>query len=162
MQADELSNELWRERGILENLLYKFTTQRLLVTNGESRWLGRCTSEIEALKNQLSTTQLTVDVLSSSLAQLWGMTTEGSPTLRELVAAAPAEGPWAGILQDHHAAIVSLAEEIRTVSEENARFLKAANISLQEAGQQTGPAVTYTAAGSAAPTSGAAIIDRQG
>lgn len=162
MEADELSNELWRERGVLENLLYKFTTQRLLVTNGESRWLGRCTAEIEALKNQLSTTQLTVDVLSSSVAKRWGLHTESSPTLHELMAAAPEDGPWAGILKDHHAAILSLADEIRTVSEENSRFLKAANISLQEAGQKTGPAVTYTAAGAAAHTSGAAIIDRQG
>jgi FlgN protein len=162
MEAEELSNELWRERGILENLLYKFTTQRLLVTNGESRWLGRCTAEIEALKNQLSTTQLTVDMMSSAVAIRWGLAIETSPTLRELVAAAPQDGPWAGILQDHHAAILKLADEIRTLSDENARFLRAANISLQEAGQNTGSPVTYTASGAAAQTAGAALVDRQG
>ena len=162
MEAEELSNELWRERGILENLLYKFTTQRLLVTNGESRWLGRCTSEIEALKNQLSTTQLAVDMLSSAVASRWGLATESSPTLRELIAAAPQDGPWSGILQDHHAAILELADEIRTVSDENARFLRAANISLQEAGQNTGTPITYTATGTAAQTASAALVDRQG
>ncbi|MFC7400908.1 flagellar export chaperone FlgN [Citricoccus sp. GCM10030269] len=162
MQAEELSNELWRERGILENLLYKFTTQRLLVTNGESRWLGRCTAEIDALKNQLSTTQLTVDVLSAAVAEQWGLTTESSPTLRELMAAAPQDGPWGGILRDHHGAILRLADEIRSLSEENQRFLRAANISLQEAGQQPSAPVAYTAAGSPAPTSGAALVDRQG
>lgn len=162
MEAEELSNELWRERGILENLLYKFTTQRLLVTNGESRWLGRCTSEIEALKNQLSTAQLTVDMISSAVGAGWGLFSESSPTLRELVDAAPQDGPWAGILQDHHAAILKLADEIRTVSDENSRFLRAANISVQEAGQGAGSAVTYTATGTAYQTAGAALVDRQG
>lgn len=162
MDAENLSHELFRQRGILENLLYKFTTQRLLITNGESRWLGRCTAEIEVLSKQLATNMLTVDVLSLSLARTWGAPCEQAPTLRELVEAAPAEGPWKLALADHHRAISSLTEQIKSVSAENSQFVRAAQISLQDAGQ-SGSAVTYTATGTAAPTqSGSTLLDRVG
>ncbi|XKH58701.1 hypothetical protein LG293_16765 (plasmid) [Citricoccus nitrophenolicus] len=161
VEAENLSNDLWRERDVLDNLLYKFTTQRLLVSNGESRWLGRCTAEIETLKDQLATTQLAVDVHSAALAEKWGLHTGAAPTLRELVEAAPVDGPWAEMLGDHHANILRIAESIRSTSEENLRILKVANISLQDGGQAPTP-VTYTATGAAAHHSGAALVDRAG
>lgn len=162
LNVENLSAELWRERSLLEGLLYKFTTMKLLVTNGESRWVGRCSSEIETLKNQLTVCQLNIDMLALATAGDWGEDTPSSPTLRELIEIASRhDGPWAGILQEHRDAIVDLSDDIKAIAEVNSRLVKAASISLQDAGQQSAP-VTYNASGSAAAPSGlgASLLDR--
>lgn len=160
-EAEALSHELWKERNLLGSLLYKFITQRLLVSNGESRWLGHCTSEIESLKEQLATCQLSIDLCSVNLSRTWGMDTDEPPTLKALIEAAPEDSPWKDIMEEHHEALQRVTQEIRDVSGQNQRLLKAASISLQDAGQHQSP-VTYTASGSAASSTGAALVDRSG
>ena len=48
-----LSSILWRERDVLENLLYKLDVQQLLLMAGRSTWLVRASAEIELVLEQV-------------------------------------------------------------------------------------------------------------
>ncbi len=39
MSFDELSAVLWRERELLETLLFKLEAEELIIASGRSRWL---------------------------------------------------------------------------------------------------------------------------
>ena len=45
MSANDLSNLLWRERELLELLVFKLEEEQLLLTAGKSRWLPQATRE---------------------------------------------------------------------------------------------------------------------
>ncbi|MGB4733950.1 MAG: hypothetical protein WBH19_06250, partial [Candidatus Nanopelagicales bacterium] len=46
MDMSGLSSLLWRERDILDNLLFKLDVQQLLLMSGRSGWLVRASREI--------------------------------------------------------------------------------------------------------------------
>ena len=47
MDLSGLSAVLWRERDILENLLYRLDVQQMLLMSGRDAWLVRSSSEID-------------------------------------------------------------------------------------------------------------------
>ena len=47
MSLTEVSSILWRERELLELLLFKLEEEQLLLAAGRSRWLGHATREVE-------------------------------------------------------------------------------------------------------------------
>ena len=47
MGLSEVSNILWRERQLLELLLFKLEEEQLLLVNGRTRWLSHAAKEIE-------------------------------------------------------------------------------------------------------------------
>ncbi|RZI81075.1 MAG: flagellar protein FlgN, partial [Microbacterium sp.] len=53
MGANELSMQLWRERELLEMLIFKLEEQRLLLESGGMRWIHFATREIEQVLERL-------------------------------------------------------------------------------------------------------------
>src|SRR5690606_11411405 len=100
----------------------------------------------------------TVEV--SSLAEEWG--TAPDATLRDLVAAAPGDGPWAEIFANHLTAMSELTTQIGQLRDINEQFLRSALRSTQEtlAGMGTGSG-TYGAAGEPLDGGTARLIDER-
>lgn len=145
MGVNELSAVLWRERELLEMLLFKLEEEQLLLTAGKSRWVGHASREIEQVMNRLRDAALGRSVEVADLAAEWGSPEDA--TLRELIAAAPA-GPWHDIFEAHLAAMGELTTQIREVRDVNEQFLRTAVRGVQEtlAGAETASA-TYDASG---------------
>lgn len=159
MGANELSALLWRERELLELLIFKLEEEQLLLRNGKSRWLQHATREVEQVMNLVREAGLSRSVEVSAMAANWG--TSEDATLRELVAHAPA-GPWGEILAAHLTAMIDLAAQIKELRDVNVEFLRAAARSTQEtlAGLNHDTA-TYDAHGATgSPASGARLFDQ--
>lgn len=129
MGAQELSTVLWRERELLEMLLFKLEEEQLLLTAGKSKWLQHATREVEQVMERLRKSGLERTVEVAALAQEWG--TRDDASLREL-AEAPAAGPWREVFEAHLTAMMQLTEEIAALRDANTRFLRAAMRSTQE------------------------------
>src|SRR5690606_32501974 len=99
MGANEVCATLWRERELLELLLFKLEEEQLLLTTGKTRWLQHATREVEQVLERLRGLGLTRTVEVSDLGEEWGAGPDAS--LRELVAHAPVTGPWGEIFANH-------------------------------------------------------------
>lgn len=148
MSIHELSALLWKERELLELLVYKLEVERLLLTSGKTRWIGRASDEIEQVTTHLSALGLTRAVEVAAVALEWN--TPEDATLRELVAGAPA-GVWAEILEGHLAGLLDLTTQIRELRDSNEQLLRQASRSTQEtlAGVTPSPS-TYDSQGNSA------------
>lgn len=160
MGANEVSATLWRERELLELLLFKLEEEQLLLTTGKTRWLPHATREVEQVLERLRALGLTRTVEVAELGEQWG--TAPDTTLRDLVAAAPADGPWAEIFANHLTALGELTAQIGQLRDINEQFLRSALRSTQETlanlGGDTG---TYGATGETIDTGNARLIDER-
>lgn len=115
----EVSDTLWRERELLDVLLFKLDSQRLLLRAGSVRWLARATHEIDLVLEQLQLVEITralqVDDLAAQLRLPSGA------TLSELAAVAPT--PWTELFDAHRAAFRTLIDEVTALAEANQRAL---------------------------------------
>ncbi|MBG6213745.1 MAG: flagellar protein FlgN [Cryobacterium sp.] len=159
MGANELSALLWRERELLELLVFKLEEEQLLLQGGKSRWLQHATREVEQVLNLVREAGLGRSVEVAALATQWG--TAEDATLRELVANAP-EGPWSEIFSAHLTAMGDLTAQIKELRDTNERFIRAAARSLQETmAMATSHPKTYDASGfTGATIADARIFDR--
>jgi flagellar biosynthesis/type III secretory pathway chaperone len=162
MAASELSAQLWKERELLELLLFKLEEEQLLLTAGKSRWISHATREVEQVMERMRSVGLARTVEVASLADEWGIDPDSS--LRELAAAAP-DGIWADIFSSHLAAMTELTGQIAEVRDINERLLREAARSTQETlnGLSNGgdPGV-YGASGQNRPdTSGSRFFDTE-
>jgi len=149
MGASELSALLWQERELLDLLEYRLEVQRALLTLGESRWAQRAADDIEATTAQLRRLNIARDVEVQAVADEWKFNVV-NPSLRELIAAAPPDGPWLEIFSGHLRAMLASLERIGARRQENGRMLREALRHTQEtlagSGDRTG---TYTSSGTA-------------
>jgi flagellar biosynthesis/type III secretory pathway chaperone len=129
MAASELSAQLWKERELLELLLFKLEEEQLLLTAGKSRWISHATREVEQVMDRMRTVGLARTVEVATLAEEWGISPDSS--LRELAAAAP-DGIWADIYASHLTAMTELTGQIAEVRDTNERLLREAARSTQE------------------------------
>ncbi|MDH6237288.1 flagellar protein FlgN [Cryobacterium sp. CG_9.6] len=159
MGANELSALLWRERELLELLVFKLEEEQLLLQGGKNRWLQHATREVEQVLTLVREAGLGRSVEVAALAAEWG--TSQDATLRELAANAPS-GPWGDILSAHLKAMADLTTQIKTLRDVNEQFIRAASRSMQETMAGLAPAVnTYDsrgATGASAPD--ARLFDR--
>jgi hypothetical protein len=118
----EVSDILWRERELLDVLLFKLDQERLLLADNFVRWLPRATHEVELVLEQVRLTELTRAVEVDALAAELGI--EPGPTLAELAAAAPA--PWGDLFHAHRVAFGRLSEQVQQRADSNRRALDAA------------------------------------
>lgn len=123
MGATELSAQLWKERALIELLLFKLDELELIVADNRSRWVPRATKEIEQVLDRMSTAGLARAIDVSGVAEEWGCSPEAG--LRELVAAAPA-GVWGDLLDSHLQALLDLAGEVREATQTCQRLLRSA------------------------------------
>jgi hypothetical protein len=79
---NEVSTILWRERQLLELLLFKLEEEQLLLAAGRTRWLAHATREVESVLEELKHAELARAVEVARVAEELGITGESS--LREL------------------------------------------------------------------------------
>ncbi|MDI2097867.1 flagellar export chaperone FlgN [Ruicaihuangia caeni] len=145
MGSNELSAVLWRERELLETVLFKLETQRLLLTAGESRWLPLATRELEHVLEKLRGAGLGRAVEASAVAEAWGAPEQA--TLRELIQHAPTPA-WREILTSHFDALSQLTSEVAALRDGNTRLLETASRAARETLDGIGrDAGTYSADG---------------
>ena len=58
MSLNDLSALLWREREVLELLLYKLQTQQMMLTTGRTEWLAVAAREVDAVVEVLGQAEL--------------------------------------------------------------------------------------------------------
>ncbi|MEZ5171523.1 MAG: flagellar export chaperone FlgN [Acidimicrobiia bacterium] len=136
MSIDALSEMLWRERRLLELLLFKLEEEQLVLAAGRNRWLAHATRELETVFEEINVVELERAVTVNPAARWLGLGPDA--TLREMAEAAPV--PWNRLLLRHRDALVALAEEIDAVAEANHELLDT-----QEAVAEAGGAGTRDA-----------------
>jgi hypothetical protein len=153
MGAQELSTLLWRERELLELLMFKLEEEQLLLTAGKSRWLPFATREVEQVLERLRENGLERAMAVASVAEEWG--TGDDVTLRSIIANAPSE-VWRENFEGHLRALIELTGSIGELRDSNVQYLRAASRVTQETLANLNPdSATYDSRGStgaAAPT----------
>jgi hypothetical protein len=155
MGVHELSAQLWRERELLELLLFKLEEEQLLLAAGKSRWVSHATREVEQVVQRLQAHELTRAVEVAAVAAEWGIR-EDAP-LTELVAAAEG-GVWHDLLESHRVALVSLTDEIARLRDSNQRLLRSALRSAEDAMAGADDPKLYGADGATDPSAGRSMI----
>ncbi|MCU1570093.1 MAG: flagellar biosynthesis protein FlgN [Naasia sp.] len=160
MAANELSTLLWRERELLELLMFKLEEEHLLLTTGKSKWLPFATREVEQVLVRLRKVGIERTVESSSVALEWGLPEDA--TLREIAASSPSE-TWSEIFTSHLNALTSITAQIADIRDTNLQYLRAATRSTQETLANLQPAAgVYDGQGAPAlATSGGHLFDRR-
>lgn len=120
MALSDVSNILWRERQLLELLVFKLEEEQLVLAAGRSRWLVYATREVENVLGEIKRIELERAVLVADAGRELGLS--GSPTLREL--AGLTESPWDGIFAEHRRALLTLAQEIDAITKSNRELLQ--------------------------------------
>jgi hypothetical protein len=111
----EVSDILWRERELLDLLLFKLESERLILRAGEVRWLARSTREVELVLEQIRLTEVTRAIEVGALAIDIGLPADAS--LAALADVAPS--PWGELFLAHRKAFATLTREIGEVAELN-------------------------------------------
>lgn len=115
MGLAEVSNVLWRERELLELLLFKLEEEQLLIATGRTKWLGHATREVEVVVNEVRNAEAVRAIHVDAAAEQLGL--QPNPSLRELAEAAPEE--WQDIFQAHRQAFLTLTNQIHEVAKSN-------------------------------------------
>lgn len=158
MSLNDFSGVLWRERQLLELLLFKLEEEQLILTSGKTQWLGHATREVESVLEQIRNAELGRALEADAAAREVGVP-EGS-NLLTIAAAAPA--PWRELLTDHHRAFVELTEQVNELAEGNRELLATSSRAAQETLMSLQESVqTYDDRGATtSAAAGASILDR--
>jgi hypothetical protein len=117
----DVSTILWRERNLLELLLFKLEEERLVVSAGLQRWLPHATREVELVMVELQRIEGPKAVALDGVAAELGM--GPGRTLAEVAAAAPS--PCGGLLDQHRSAFLEARGEIRPLEQAHRALLEA-------------------------------------
>jgi FlgN protein len=147
MGLAEVSTVLWRERELLELLLFKLEEEQLVLTSGRSRWLARATREVEVVLTEIRRTELARATEVDDAAAALGL--GANPSLTELADAC--NEPWSGLLRDHRKAFLTLTAEITALAELNRDLLSSGQQATRDVLLSiTGEGQTYTPRGATA------------
>ena len=119
MSLTEVSSILWRERELLDLLLFKLEEEQLLLAAGRTRWLAHATREVEMVLGEMKRMELGRAVEVEAVAVSLGL--DPGVSLRELSEAAPP--PWGGILREHRTAFLTATQEITALAKSNKDLL---------------------------------------
>lgn len=108
VDMQQLSDILWRERELLELLVFKLDVEEALAASGRTRWAARAAREVDLLLDEIRRTEVLRALRTEALAAQQGR--GAGPTLEELTAAAPE--PWSSILAEHRCALLSATAEV--------------------------------------------------
>ena len=123
-ELSEFCGVLWREREVVERVLFKVLGQQLVLKAGQTRWLVAANTEIELAVNDLRVIEVLRCAEADRLAEQLDI--GHGATLAELAAAAPE--PWGSILAEHRDALRDLATEIdRSIRENRALLIDGAS-----------------------------------
>jgi hypothetical protein len=128
MGLADLSSILWREREMLELLLFKLEEEQLVLAAGRTRWLAHATREVEMVLDQIRHTEV---LRAAEVAVVGAELGIGSnPSLTQL--AEHADEPWSELFQQHRRAFMTLTMEITTLAEANRDLLTAGQRAARE------------------------------
>ena len=113
--AEDLSQQLWTMRELLEQMVYKLEMQGLLLAAGRTRWMPTLNSEIETLMEAINAVDAARGQASSRLARKYGL----PPTVSLTDLLQYVEHPWGQLLAQHRLQLRSLQSEIEDVSSAN-------------------------------------------
>ncbi len=143
---EKLSQILWRERELLETLLFKLEQEQLVLASGRNRWLMRAAREVEHVLETIRQTEILRSVAADEAAAALGL--EHNPSLRSLAEAV--DEPWRTILLDHHEAFLVATREITALAETNRELITVGYRSARETLMSFGDGVqSYNADGDA-------------
>jgi hypothetical protein len=119
----ELTQRLWAERQLLEILLFKLVTARLIIASDIRRYVTPALAEVEHAVERLRACELARAIVVDKIACETGLrsTDLSLQTLVEL-----ADEPAASILADHRESFLRLTAEIQEVSAHSATMASAA------------------------------------
>lgn len=129
MALGEVAATLWREREVLEDLLYALTVENLVLTAGHPRWLARADAAVSAAAQALREHEVLRAVGVDALRRFAGDGHDVS--LADLAARSPQ--PWPTVLVDHRIALLELTEQIETLTARNRELLQAGERATSEA-----------------------------
>jgi hypothetical protein len=127
--AAALSSVLWRERELLETLLFRLVAQQHLLGAGAVRWLSRLDAEVERAARAVQDHEIVRATEVEFLTSRLNLSSDAS--LRTL--AQGAQEPWSSLLTEHLTELRSLMREIEATSTENKRLLRAGEHATREA-----------------------------
>lgn len=125
---EKLSQILWRERELLDTLLFKLEQEQMVLASGRTRWLMRAAREVEQVLATIRETEILRSVAADQVANSIGL--EYNPSLRVLAEAV--DEPWRSILGDHHTAFVTVTHEISALADANRDLITAGYRSARE------------------------------
>jgi flagellar biosynthesis/type III secretory pathway chaperone len=128
MGLADLSSILWREREMLELLLFKLEEEQLVLAAGRGRWLSHATREVEIVLDQIRRTEVLRAVEVEAVGSLLGL--GSNPSLSEL--ADSVDEPWRTLLRQHRQAFLALTAEITSLAESNRELLTAGQRAVRE------------------------------
>jgi hypothetical protein len=117
----DLAAILWRQRDVLERLVYRLECEQLLLAAGRSRWLARATGEVEALLDEARVVELQRAAASAHVAAGFGLPADA--TLEQL--AGQAQPPWTGVFLDHRQSLLTVTSELSVLAETNKHLMAA-------------------------------------
>jgi hypothetical protein len=128
MGLAELSSILWRERDMLELLLFKLEEEQLVLAAGRTRWLAHATREVEMVLEQIRLTEVLRAAEVTVIGTELGIGT--NPSLSQLADAVDA--PWSDLLHQHRKAFLAMTGEIGALAEANRELLTAGQRAVQD------------------------------
>lgn len=146
-ELEALADTLWAERHVVEYLLFKLVTAKLILAADERRFVAPALDEVERVLSALRDAELRRALAVQQVAEDWGVSSD-ELTLSELAASAPE--PLREIFREHREAFMALAREIDETAADNRRLATTALDQVQRAiGALTGPQLghTYTSEG---------------
>jgi FlgN protein len=163
MSLPDLAAVLWRQRDLLERLVYRLECEQLLLASGRTRFLALATAEVEAVLAEVRVLDVQRAAAADSVAAEVGAGSGAS--LEELAAAV--QPPWTSVLLEHREALLVLTRELGALAETNrsvmAGGMKAVESALAGLGGREGVAsVGYDARGHSdlIQGPGAIVVDR--
>lgn len=108
MALEEVSNALWRERELLEQLLFKLEEELALLRSGSSRWISWGGEEIKRVLAQLERAEDARRAAWEAVAADFGLPADAP--LKAFIN--KATFPWNSILTEHQRALNTTAREI--------------------------------------------------
>lgn len=146
VSLSDVSNILWRERQLLEILLFKLEEEQLVLAAGRTRWLNQATREVEMVLDEIKRAELERSMLVDEVAAELGVGPGAS--LRALAEAAPQ--PWSTLLDQHRRAFLTATQEITALAQLNRELLSRGQRAAREALSWLGDVDTdlYSATGS--------------
>lgn len=119
MGLAELSSVLWRERELLEMLLFKLEEEQLILSAGRTRWLARAAREVDLVLEEIRRTEV---LRAAEVEEVAGrLALDPDPSLSRL--ADSVEEPWATLLREHRTAFLAMTAEITTIARANRDLL---------------------------------------
>jgi hypothetical protein len=117
----ELAAVLWQERELLEDLLFAVIQQHGVLTEGQTRWLGRADAAVAAATRAVQTHEVFRAIEVETVVALLGL----APTASLHEIAEVAGEPWQTVLGEHRDALRALAVEIDEATGRNEALLEA-------------------------------------